>query len=68
MTSACHDLKPARSSLFSDHVAEQLEDITLTFILEQESCDLKEWLMTPAADASPEVRGLIAFVHGWAHR
>lgn len=54
--SACHDLKPVRSSLFSDHVAEQLEGTTLTHILEQESCGLKEWLMTAAADASPEVR------------
>ena len=64
--SACHALKPARSSLSSDCVAEQLEDTTLTHILEQDSCGLKEWLMTPAADASPEVRGSAAFVHGWA--
>ncbi|DBB15045.1 TPA: hypothetical protein ACH3X3_004628 [Trebouxia sp. C0006] len=36
-------------------LTEQLEDTTLTHILEQESCGLKEWLLTPAADASPEV-------------
>ncbi|DBB02081.1 TPA: DNA-directed DNA polymerase [Trebouxia sp. C0004] len=36
-------------------LTEQLEDTTLTHILEQESCGLKEWLMTSAVDASPEV-------------
>ncbi len=56
--------KPAQLLFFSDCIAEQLEDTTLTHILEQESCGLKDWLMTPAADASPEVRGLAAFVHG----